>query len=87
MHILGRPWTSLLSLADLPLSSGGTLPTPIHPTLVVRRNSKTAPAALTSHSGLTEGVRGRSHWHTHRTVSAHFNISQISDSPYLFPGH
>jgi hypothetical protein len=35
----------------------------MHPTLVVRKNSNTASAALTSHSSLTEGVRECFHSH------------------------
>ena len=33
------------------------------PTLVVLRNSGTAPTALTSHKSLTDGARGLSHSH------------------------
>ena len=35
----------------------------MHPTLVVRKNSKTASVALPSHSNLTEGVHGCFHSH------------------------
>ena len=45
MYILEWAQPSLLSITNLPLSSGGTLSVPMHPTLVVRRNSKTASVA------------------------------------------
>ena len=60
-YILGRAWAPLLSALLLPLSSGGTLPKPTHPTLVMRKNSNTASVALPSHRYRTDGALGRSH--------------------------
>ena len=54
------------SVSSLP-SSAGTLSAPMHLTLVVRKNSNTAPAALTSHKSLTAGVRDSSHLHASPT--------------------
>ena len=56
MDSKGRPAVSSLSSR---LSSGGTLPAPMHLTLVVRKNSSTASVALPSHSRPTEGVHSR----------------------------
>ena len=44
-----------------PLSSGGTLPIPKYPTLVLRKNSNTASAAFTSHRYRTDGALGLFH--------------------------
>ena len=60
-YILGRPWAPSSPSSASPASSGGTLPEPTHPALVVRRNSRTASAASTSHRCLADGALGLSH--------------------------
>ena len=80
MYILGRAWPALLSIRLLPPILRGNLPTPMHPTLVVRRNSKTAPAALTSHKSLTEGGCGCSHSHASPTSLQSLRRCSVHDA-------
>ena len=60
--IQSRVGAALLPLHRSPPPPGGTLSTPVHPTLV-RRISRTASVARPSHRSLNEEVCGCSHSH------------------------
>ena len=79
-YILGWPWSTLLSTRVLPPILRGGSSHFYASYCVVHKNSKTAPAALTSNKSLTDGVRGCSHSHASPTSFQILRLCSVHDA-------